>query len=212
MPDINATIAAIIANNSAAKPIITVAPTPIPTPVLPTTALDWAPIPIPPFNIPLWFIIFVLSAAALVMVYFKWSDQSANLDSIKVWYLKARELALGKMQVIRLSRAGNFIPDCLTLFDNILSYGDSEENINQWRLRSSQGIIKIAGISAAFLSEDMDQNRDPVVEEALCTASEELDDNIDAFRSALTTRYDQLVKDKIYDGENPANYIKPIHS
>lgn len=146
------------------------------------------------------------------MVWLKWSDQSGNLDSIKVWYIKAKELSLGKMQVIRLSRAGNFIPDCLTIFDNILSYGDSEENINQWRLRSSQGMISIGGIKAAIISEDMDQNRDPLVEEALCSASEELDNNIDSFRAALTDRYNKLVKDGVYDGENPAKHIKQIHT
>jgi hypothetical protein len=211
MPELNATVAAIIKNATEAT-YISATPTPIPTPPLPTTALDWAPIPVAPFNIPLWFIVIILSVAALVMVYFKWSDQSANLDSIKVWYIKAKELSLGKMQVIRLSRAGNFIPDCLDVFDNILSYGDSEDNINQWRLRSSQGIIRIGGIGAPILSEDLDQNRDPITEEALCVASEALDDNIDDFRKALTDRYNKLVNDGIYDGENPADHIKSIHS
>lgn len=215
MPEFNATVAAIINNATHAAQSATyipATPTPIPTPPLPTTALDWAPVPIAPFNLPLWFIFAIFSIGVLIMVYCKWADQSADLNSIKVWYLKAKELALGKMQVIRLSRAGNFIPDCLNVFDNILSYGDSEENINQWRLRSSQGIIRIGGIAAPLLSEDLDQNRDPVVEEALCVASEDLDNKMDEFRKALTERFRKLVADGIYDGENPAKFVKPIHT
>lgn len=192
-----------------------VTPIPTPTPIPPgiaTSALDWAPIPIAPFNIPLWAIMALLSLGALIVVYFKWADQSGDLDSIKIWYVKAAELAAGKMQVLRLSRGGNFIPDCLDIFDNILSYGDSEDNINQWKLRSALGIIRIGGISAALLSEDFDQNRDPPTEMAICRASSLLDENIDRFRKELTDRYNQLVRDKIYDGENPANLIRPVHS
>ena len=122
------------------------------------------------------------------------------------------ELKAGKMQVIRLTRAGNFIPDCMDIFDNVLAYGDSSENLNQWKMRSSNGIIRIGGISAALLSEDFDQNRDPPVEMAICRASRLLDENMDSFRRALTERYNELVTSKIYDGENPAKLIRPIHS
>lgn len=210
---VNASIAAII--NGSAPAQVSATPIPTPTPIPPgiaTSALDWAPIPIAPFNIPVWVILALLSLGALIVVYFKWNDQSADLDSIKVWYIKAAELAAGKMQVIRLSRAGNFIPDCLDVFDNILSYGDSEDNINQWKLRSAPGIIRVGGISAALLSEDYDQNRDPPTEMAICRASSLLDENIDHFRKELTDRYNQLVADKIYSGPNPADMIRPVHS
>ena len=209
---INETIAAII-NGSAPEVIATPIPTQTPLPVgISSTALDWSPIPIPPFNIPIWAILAFLSFAALVMIYLKWNDQSGDLDSVKVWYLKMAELKAGKMQVIRLTRAGNFIPDCMDIFDNILAYGDSSDNLNQWKMRSSSGIIRIGGISAALLSEDFDQNRDPPVEMAICRASRLLDENMDNFRKALTDRYNELVSSKIYDGENPAKLIRPIHS
>ena len=208
----NETILAII-NGSAPQVIATPVPTQTPLPVgVATSALDWSPIPIPPFNIPIWAIFAFLSFAALVLIFLKWNDQSADLDSIKVWYMKMAELKAGKMQVIRLTRAGNFIPDCMDIFDNVLAYGDSSENLNQWKMRSSNGIIRIGGISAALLSEDFDQNRDPPVEMAICRASRLLDENMDNFRRALTERYNELVTSKIYDGENPAKLIRPIHS
>ena len=209
---INESIAAII-NGSAPEVMATPVPTQTPLPVgVATSALDWSPIPIPPFNIPIWAIFAFLSFAALVLIFLKWNDQSADLDSIKVWYMKMAELKAGKMQVIRLTRAGNFIPDCMDIFDNVLAYGDSSENLNQWKMRSSNGIIRIGGISAALLSEDFDQNRDPPVEMAICRASRLLDENMDSFRRALTERYNELVTSKIYDGENPAKLIRPIHS
>jgi hypothetical protein len=212
MPEMNATIAALI-NGSAPEVITAPIPTQTPIPVgIATSALDWSPIPIPPFNIPIWAIFVFLSFAALVLIYLKWNDQSADLDSIKVWYLKMAELKAGKMQIIRLTRAGNFIPDCMDIFDNVLSYGDSTENLNQWKMRSSSGIIRIGGISAALLSEDFDQNRDPPVEMAICRASKLLDENMDSFRRALTDRYNELIASRIYDGENPAKLIRPIHS
>jgi len=212
MPELNATIAAII-NGTAPQVIATPVPTQTPIPVgIATSALDWSPIPIPPFNIPIWAIIAFVSFAALVMIFLKWNDQSADMDSIKVWYLKMAELKAGKMQVIRLTRAGNFIPDCLDIFDNVLAYGDGSENLNQWKMRSSSGIIRIGGIAAALLSEDFDQNRDPPVEMAICRASKLLDENMDVFRKALTERYNDLVASRIYDGENPAKLIRPIHS
>jgi hypothetical protein len=208
----NESIAAII-NGSAPEVIATPVPTQTPIPVgIATSALDWSPIPIAPFNIPIWAIFVFLSFAALVLIYLKWNDQSADLDSIKVWYLKMAELKAGKMQIIRLTRAGNFIPDCMDIFDNVLSYGDGSENLNQWKLRSSSGIVRIGGISAALLSEDFDQNRDPPVEMALCRASKLLDENMDAFRKALTDRYNELIKARIYDGANPAMLVRPIHS
>lgn len=208
----NETIAAII-NGSTPEVIATPVPTQTPIPAgIATSALDWSPIPIPPFNIPIWAIFVFISFAALVLVYFKWSDQSSDLDSIKIWYLKMAELKAGKMQVIRLTRAGNFIPDCMDIFDNILSYGDSEDNINQWKMRSAAGIIRIGGISAALLSEDFDQNRDPPTEMAICRASRIIDEHMDEIRRALTERYNELVSSRIYDGENPAKLIRPIHS
>lgn len=209
---VNESIAAIIGNST---PQVLETPLPTPTPLPPgiaSSVLDWAPVPIVPFNIPIWAILVLLSFAALLLVYFKWSDQSANLDPIKVWYIKAAELKAGKMQVIRLTRAGNFIPDCLDLFDNILSYGDGEENINQWKMRSASGIVRIGGIAAALLSEDYDQNRDPVTEVAICRASQLLDENMDEIKMALTERYNQMVSQKIYDGENPARLVRPVHS
>ena len=212
MPEMNATIAAII-NGSTPQVIATPVPTQTPIPAgIATSALDWSPIPIPPFNIPIWAIFAFLSFAALVLIFLKWNDQSADLDSVKVWYLKMAELKAGKMQVIRLTRAGNFIPDCMDIFDNVLSYGDGSENLNQWKMRSSSGIVRIGGISAALLSEDFDQNRDPPVEMAICRASKLLDENMDSFRRALTERYNELVSSKIYDGINPAKLIRPIHS
>jgi hypothetical protein len=212
MPELSPEIAAII-NDTAPQVLATPVPTQTPLPAgLATSALDWSPIPIVPFNIPIWAIFAFLSFAAVVLIYLKWNDQSADLDSIKVWYLKMAELKAGKMQVVRLTRAGNFIPDCMDIFDNILAYGDSEDNINQWRMRSAAGIIRIGGIAAALLSEDFDQNRDPPTEMAICRASRLLDENIDEFRRALTERYNDLVKSKIYDGENPAKLVRPIHS
>jgi hypothetical protein len=209
---INESVAAII-NNTQPQVMATPVPTQTPLPDgIAATAFDWSPIPIVPFNIPLWAIFVFCSFAALVLVYFKWHDQSANLDSVKVWYMKAAELKAGKMQVVRLTRGGNFIPDCMDIFDNVLAYGDSELNINQWKMRSSAGIIRIGGISAAILSEDFDQNRDPPVEMALCRASRLIDEHMDDFRMELTNRYNQLVKSGIYDGENPAALIRPIHS
>lgn len=208
----NESIMAII-NGSAPEVIATPIPTQTPIPKgIAYTALDWSPIPIVPFNIPVWAIFAFMSFAALVLIYFKWNDQSSNLDSVKVWYMKAAELKAGKMQVLRLTRGGNFIPDCMDIFDNILAYGDSDLNINQWKMRSSHGIIRIGGISAAILSEDFDQNRDPPTEMAICRASSLIDEHMDEFRTALTERYNQLVKAGIYEGENPAKLVRPIHS
>jgi len=209
---LNPEIAAII-NNTKPEVLATVAPTQTPLPHgIAASALDWAPIPVVPFNIPLWAIFAFFSFAALLLIYFKWNDQSGNLDSIKVWYVKAAELKAGKMQVLRLTRAGSFIPDCMDIFDNILSYGDGEENINQWKMRSADGIIRVGGIGAAILSEDFDQNRDPPVEMAICRASRLLDEHMDEIRISLTERYKQLVKAGIYNGENPADIVRPIHS
>lgn len=210
---LNSTVQAIINGTSPVKISVTAAPTPIPAGVG-TTALDWSPIPIPPFNIPLWAIVAFLSFAALVIVYFHWSDKSSNLDSIKPWFIKIKELKLGKIQVARLSRAGNFIPDCLDIFDNVMSYGDSEENINMWRLNSPQGMIKVGGISAAILSEDWNQNRDIVTEIAICHAADTLADHLDEIKIELNERYKKLVETGLYpeNAENPANLIRPIRN
>ncbi|MFA4849141.1 MAG: hypothetical protein WC626_05380 [Methanoregula sp.] len=208
---LNGTVQAII--NHTAPVQLTANPIPTPIPAgLTTTALDWQPIPV--FGVPLWAIIAVLSFAALVIVFLNWSDKSRDLDAIKPWFIKVKELALGKMQVIRLSRAGNFIPDCLNIFDNVLSYGDSEENINQWLLHSPQGVIRIGGISAAIISEDSDHNRDIVTEMAICHAAESLNENIEKLRKELNNRHKKLVDTGEYpeDAENPANLIQPIQN
>jgi len=208
---LNATLQAIAQNATPIKISLTPMPTPIPEGMT-TTVLDWQPVPI--FGVTLWAILALLSLAALVIIYFHWSDKSANLDAIKPWFIKIKEIKIGKMQVIRLSRAGNFIPDCLDIFDNVLSYGDSEENINQWHLNSPQGIIKIAGISAPIISEDWDQNRDIVTELAVCHATELMEKNIENFKIALTQRHKDLVKAGVYpaDAENPADLIFPIRN
>ena len=217
MPELDPTLMspeiAAIVNNTKPEVLATIAPTQTPIPHgIATSALDWSPVPIPPFNIPIWAIIAFFSFAALVLIYLKWNDQSGDLDSIKVWYIKIAELKAGKMQIIRLTRAGNFIPDCMDIFDNILSYGDGNENINQWKMRSAAGIVRVGGISAALLSEDFDQNRDPPTEMAICRASRLLDENMDEIRRALTNRYNELIHARIYDGVNPATLVRPIHS
>jgi hypothetical protein len=208
---INETIKSIISNTTPTHLSVTPAPTPYPAGIL-TTPLDWAPIPLPPFNIPLWVIFGLLSLGALIIVVFHWKDMNANLDAIKPWFIKAKELKLGKKQVIRLSRAGDFIPDSLNIFDNVLSYGDSEDNINMWHLNSPQGIIRIGGISAAVLSEDNDQNRDIVSEIAVVRAAKYLENNLDEIRSELNDRYKDLVDRGEYsaDAPNPAELIRPI--
>jgi len=210
---INETIQNIINHTAPVQIQVTPMPTPIPPGVV-TTALDWAPIPLPPFNIPLWAIIAVLSFAALVIVILHWFDMSGNLNAIKPWFIKAKEIKLGKMQVVRLSRAGNFIPDCLDIFDNILSYGESDENINQWRLNSPQGIIHVGGIMAAIVSEDWDQNRDIVTEIAICEAADKLNTDIEKLRTELTEKHKKLVDAGVYpkDAPNPATLIRPIQS
>ena len=113
---VNATLQAIANTSAPIRLTVTPMPTPIP-PGMVTTALDWAPIPIAPFNLPLWFIFALLSAGALLVVWFHWNDMSSNLDAIKPWFIKIKEIKLGKTQVLRLSRAGNFIPDVLDTFD-----------------------------------------------------------------------------------------------
>jgi hypothetical protein len=210
---LNATLQAIV-NGSAP---IQLSATPLPTPIpagMTTTALDWAPIPIAPFNLPLWVIFGFLSVGALLIVWFHWNDMSANLDAIKPWFIKIKELKLGKIQVLRLSRAGNFIPDCLDIFDNVISYGDSEENINQWHLNSPQGLIKIGGISAPIISEDWSENRDIAVELAINYATDLLAKNIDPFKSELNQRHKDLVAAGTYPptAENPADLVKPINN
>jgi len=217
MPAMNETVAAIIANASEAQPYVIATPIPTPTPLPPgivTTWMDWSPIPttIPAFHVPLWAMFMILSLAAIVLVFVKWNDMSKILDPIKPWYIKAREIKVGKTQVLRITRIGNFIPDVMDIFDNVLGYDESEVNINQWRLRSPNGIIRIGGIAAPILSEDFDQNRDPVVEMAICHASDLLDMHLDEFREQLTDRYNELKRAKIYSGPNPADMIRPIHS
>lgn len=208
---VNATVQEIIANT---QPIqITASPIPTPIPAgLVTTALDWQPIPV--FGVPFWAVLVILSLAALVVVFFNWKDKSADLDAIKPWFIKIKELAVGKIQVIRLSRAGNFIPDCLDIFDNVISYGDSEENINQWRLKSPQGILRIGGISAPILSEDSDQNRDIITEIAICHATSKLNAEIEDLRIELNARHKKLVATGEYpaNAANPANLIRPIQN
>jgi hypothetical protein len=209
----NSTIQQIIAHVTPVQLPVTPMPTPLPAGVT-TTALDWAPIPLAPFNIPVWAILGFLSFAALMIVIFHWYDMSGNLDAIKPWFIKAKEIALGKMQVVRLSRAGNFIPDCLDIFDNILSYGESEDNINQWHLNSPQGIIRIGPISSVIISEDWDQNRDIVAEIAICYAADLLNNNIEALRVELSDRHKELIAQGTYpkDAKNPAELIRPILS
>lgn len=208
---LNATLQAIANNATPIQYSVTPMPTPIPANMA-TTILDWQPVPV--FGVTLWAIIALLSLAALVIVYFHWSDKSADLDVIKSWFIKAKEIKLGKMQVLRLSRAGNFIPDCLDIFDNVLSYGDSEENINQWHLNSPQGIIKIGGISAPIISEEWDQNRDIATEIAITTATEHLNSNIDTFKILLKERFEYLVSKGIYpeDAPSPADLVMPINN
>lgn len=210
---INETIQNIINHTAPVQLQVTPMPTPIP-PGVTTTVLDWSPIPIAPFNIPLWAILFVLSLAALVIVILHWWDMSGNLDAIKPWFIKAKEIKLGKMQVVRLSRAGNFIPDCLDIFDNILSYGESDENINQWHLNSPLGIVRVGGIIAAIVSEDWDQNRDIVTEIAICHAADILNTNIEDLRKELSDRHKKLIAQGVYpsDARNPAELIRPIQS
>ena len=210
---INETVQAIINHTVPIQIQVTPMPTPIPAGVA-TTALDWAPVPVAPFNIPLWAIFMFLSLAALVIIIVHWFDMSKDLDAIKPWFIKVKEIALGKMQVVRLSRAGNFIPDCLDIFDNILSYGESEENINQWHLNSPPGIIRIGGISAALISEDWDQNRDIVTEIAICHAADLLNTNIEDLRVELSRRHKDLIAKGVYDERsvNPAELIRPIQS
>jgi hypothetical protein len=208
---LNATLQAIVNNTTPVQYSVTAAPTPIPAGVA-TTVLDWQPVPV--FGVSLWAVMMLLSLAALVIVYFHWSDKSGNLDAIKPWFIKMKEIKIGKMQVLRLSRAGNFIPDCLDIFDNILSYGDSEANINQWHLNSPQGIIRIGGISAPILSEDWDQNRDIVTEIAICQATDTLEKNIESLKIELNARFQELVSSGAYprNAENPSNLIFPIRN
>lgn len=210
---INETIRNIINHTAPVQLPVTPMPTPLP-PGVATTALDWAPIPIAPFNIPIWAILAFLSFGALIIVILHWWDMSGNLNAIKPWFIKAKEIKLGKMQVVRLSRAGNFIPDCLDIFDNILSYGESDENINQWRLNSPQGIIHIGGITAAIISEDWDQNRDIVTEIAICDAAEKLNTDIEKLRLELNEKHKALIAMGAYppDSPNPATLIRPIQS
>ena len=94
---------------------------------------------------------------------------------------------------------------------DILSFGDSEENINMWHLNSPY-LIRIGGISAPIISEDNDQNRDIVTEIAICHAAEYLNANIEELRTKLNARYKELVSVGAYpaDAENPANLIRPI--
>lgn len=208
---LNETIRAIINGTAPVQIQVTAAPTPIPAGVA-TTALDWQPIPV--FGVSLWAILILLSLAALVIVWFHWADKSGDLAAIKPWFIKLKELKLGKKQVVRLSRAGDFIPDVLDIFDNVLSYGDSEENINQWHLNSPQGMIRIGGISAAVISEDNNENRDIVVELALCHAAEYLNAHIEDLRIELNDRFKELVEQGAYpvDAPNPANLIRPINN
>jgi hypothetical protein len=210
---LNATLQAIVNGTAPVQFSVTPVPTPLP-PGITTTALDWAPVPIAPFNLPLWFIFALLSAGALLIVWFRWNDMSSNLDAIKPWLIKAKEIKLGKIQVLRLSRAGNFIPDCLDIFDNVISYGDSESNINQWHLNDPMGIIRIGGISAPIISEDWDQNRDIPVEIAIIVATDYLAKNINPLKIELKTRHDELVRLGIYpaNAENPADLVKPINN
>jgi len=210
---VNSTIQQIIAHVTPVQLPVTPMPTPLPAGVT-TTALDWAPIPLAPFNIPIWVILGFLSFAALIIIVFHWYDMSGNLDAIKPWFIKAKEIKLGKMQAVRLSRAGNFIPDCLDIFDNILSYGESEENINQWILNSPQGIIRIGSISAAIVSEDWDKTRDIVTEIAVCYAAEKLNKDIEQLRKELSDKHKQLIEQGVYPktAQNPAELIKPILS
>ena len=206
---LNATLQAIANGSAPVQFTVTPMPTPIPAGIA-TTALDWQPVPV--FGVSLWAVLLLLSLAALILVWFHWSDKSSNLNAIKPWFIKLKELKLGKIQVLRLSRAGNFIPDCLDIFDNVLSYGDSEDNINMWHLNDPMGIIKIGGISAPIISEDNDQNRDIPVEIAICHAAEILNANIERFRIQLNTRFKELVQSGAYppDAQNPANLIRPI--
>jgi hypothetical protein len=208
---LNETLQAIINGTAPVKIQVTAAPTPIPAGIA-TTALDWQPIPV--FGVSLWAILILLSLAALVIVWFHWADKSGDLDAIKPWFIKLKELKLGKKQVVRLSRAGDFIPDVLDIFDNVLSYGDSEENINMWHLNSPQGIIKIGGISAAVISEDNNENRDIVTEIAICHAAEYLNENIEDLRIELNNRFKELVAEGAYpeDAPNPANLVRPINN
>ena len=206
----NATIQAIINGTAPVQIAVTAAPTPLPAGMA-TTALDWQPDPV--FGVSLWAILFVLSLAALAIVWFHWADKSGDLDAIKPWFIKLKEIKIGKKQVLRLSRAGDFIPDVLDIFDNVLSYGDSEENINMWHLNSPQGLIRIGGVAAPIISEDNDQNRDIVTEIAICHAAEYLDSNIEKLRIVLNERFKKLVDIGAYpaDAENPANLIRPIN-
>jgi hypothetical protein len=208
---LNATLQAIVNGSAPVQVQVTVGPTPIPAGMA-TTALDWQPIPV--FGVTLWAILFLLSFAALVIVWFHWADKSGDLDAIKPWFIKMKEIKLGKMQVLRLSRAGNFIPDCLDIFDNVLSYGDSEENINMWYLNTPMGMIKIGGISAPIISEDNNLNRDIVTEIALCQATDFLAKNIDALKIQLSERHKKLVELGLYpkDAMSPVDLVKPINN
>ena len=208
---LNSTLQAIVGNSAPIQISVTPMPTPIPASMA-TNVLDWQPVPV--FGIPLWAIFAMLSIGALIVVILHWNDMSADLNAIKPWYIKIKEIAVGKMQVLRLSRAGTFIPDCLDIFDNVLSYGDSEENINQWHLNSPQGAIRIGGISAAIISEDWDQNRDIVAEIAICTAADTLNSNIENLRVKLNERYQELVLTGAYPSNaiNPSNLVRPMEN
>ena len=207
----NATIAAIINGTAPVQIAVTAAPTPLPAGMA-TTVLDWQPIPV--FGVSLWAILFILSIAAIVIVWFHWADKSGDLDAIKPWFIKIKEIKLGKMQVLRLSRAGNFIPDCLDIFDNVLTYGGSEENINMWVLNSPMGMVRIGGITAPIISEDNYVNRDIPVEIAICKATEFLAKNIDDLKIHLDKRFKELIEMGLYpkDAPNPANLVKPINN
>lgn len=208
---LNATLQSIANHTAPIEITVTPAPTPMPGNFA-TTALDWQPIPV--FGIPFWAVLALLSFAVFVLVIIHWHDKSSDINAIKPWFIKAKEIAVGKMQVVRLSRAGNFIPDCLSIFDNVLSYGDSEENINQWHLNSPRGILRIGGIQAAVVSEDWDQNRDIVTEIAICYAADNIENNMDDLRRRLKERHARLVKDGLYpeDAEDPSELVRPIHN
>jgi hypothetical protein len=79
---------------------------------------------------------------------------------------------LGLQQTLEFNVNRSFYIRALDYSDRVLSYID-ENKISRWFVQSVKSAGRLGGISAYIVGDDFDQTKDPVVEMAVCIASEQ---------------------------------------
>jgi hypothetical protein len=141
-----------------------------------------------------------------------WAIRMGKLASVRGWIESLKKITQDDVQVWVISRVQKLTIDCMTIKDNVLSPHDPT-NIAMWHVNSPQGVIQVGGNKAVVVSEDSDQNRDIIVEMALCHNCDTFNATQEDYKRKLDDQYQKaLVVVKELGGDPPEKpkTVKPI--